>query len=54
MGVIILLLLASVLVAAVFLGGFIWSVKTGQYDDEYSPPVRMLFDDEPGKPKTKQ
>jgi cbb3-type cytochrome oxidase maturation protein len=54
MGVIILLLLASVLVAAVFLGGFIWSVKNGQYDDEYSPPVRMLFDDEPGKEKTKQ
>lgn len=54
MGVIILLLLASVLVAAVFLGGFIWSVKSGQYDDEYSPPVRMLFDDEPRKESPKK
>jgi cbb3-type cytochrome oxidase maturation protein len=47
MSVIILLLLASILVAGIFLAGFIWSVKTGQYDDEYSPPVRMLFDDKP-------
>ena len=49
MGVIVLLLIASISVAAVFLGGFIWSVKNGQYDDEFSPPVRMLFDDKPGK-----
>jgi cbb3-type cytochrome oxidase maturation protein len=47
MSVIILLLLASILVAAIFLAGFIWSVKSGQYEDEYSPPVRMLFDDKP-------
>ncbi len=44
MSVIIVLLLASISVAALFLGGFIWSVKSGQYDDEDSPPVRMLFD----------
>ena len=54
MGVIILLLLASVFVAALFLVGFIWSVKTGQYDDEYSPPVRKLFEDEPTKDSTKK
>lgn len=47
MGVIILLLLASISVAALFLAGFLWSVKNGQYDDEYSPPVRILFDDKP-------
>jgi cbb3-type cytochrome oxidase maturation protein len=45
MSVIILLLLASISVAAMFLGAFIWSVKTGQYDDEASAPMRMLFDD---------
>ncbi|MDE3237027.1 MAG: cbb3-type cytochrome oxidase assembly protein CcoS [Bacteroidota bacterium] len=45
MSVIILLLIASISVAALFLAAFIWSVKTGQYDDEASPPVRMLFDD---------
>jgi len=33
--------------------GFIWAVKSGQYDDTYSPAVRMLFDDaKPVKKKT--
>jgi len=50
MSVIILLLAASISVAALFLGAFIWSIKTRQYDDEYSPPVRMLFDDPPPSP----
>jgi cbb3-type cytochrome oxidase maturation protein len=49
MGVIIILLLASITIAALFLAGFLWCVKSGQYDDEYAPPVRMLFDDEPDK-----
>ena len=47
MAVIILLLIASITVAGLFLAGFMWSVKNGQYEDEYSPPVRMLFDDKP-------
>ena len=38
-------MIASISVAALFLAGFIWSVKSGQYDDEDSPPIRMLFDD---------
>lgn len=45
MSVIILLLIASVSVAAVFLFAFIWSIKNGQYDDEIAPAVRILFDD---------
>lgn len=49
MTVIILLLGASISVSVLFLAGFIWSVKNRQYEDEYSPPVRMLFDDKPGK-----
>ncbi|TDO26429.1 cbb3-type cytochrome oxidase assembly protein CcoS [Sediminibacterium goheungense] len=49
MSVIILLLIASISVAGLFLGAFIWSVKTGQYDDEESPSVRMLFDQQPPK-----
>ena len=32
-------------VALGFLLAFLWSVKNGQYDDNYSPSVRMLFDD---------
>jgi len=30
---------------------FIWSVKKGQYDDDYTPSVRMLFDDPPSTEK---
>jgi len=51
MSVIIILLLASISVAALFLVAFLWSVKTGQYDDEISPPMRMLFDDTKPVPK---
>lgn len=36
----------SVVVAVFFLWIFIRSVKVGQYDDTYTPSVRMLFDDE--------
>jgi cbb3-type cytochrome oxidase maturation protein len=36
----------SILVAAGFLTAFLWSVKNGQYDDDYTPSIRMLFDDE--------
>lgn len=45
MSVIILLIGVSLLVALIFLAGFIWSVKSGQYEDKYTPSVRMLFDD---------
>ena len=47
MSVILLLLIASMSVAAVFLGAFIWSVRNRQFEDDYSPPRRMLFDDPP-------
>ena len=49
MSVIILLLLASISVAALFLGAFIWNVRSGQYDDEFSPAQRILFDDKPAE-----
>jgi cbb3-type cytochrome oxidase maturation protein len=47
MSVIILLLIASLSVALLFLGAFIWSVRHRQFEDEYSPPLRILFDDAP-------
>ena len=53
MSVIYLLLTLSILVALVFLIAFIYSVKNGQYDDSYTPSVRMLFDDELVKEKKK-
>ena len=46
MGVIYLLLGLSILVALVFFVIFIVSVRKGQYDDVYTPSVRMLFEDE--------
>lgn len=46
MSVIYLLLTLSILVALIFFIAFIYSVKSGQYDDSYTPSVRMLFDDE--------
>ncbi len=46
MSVLILLIIVSVLVAGGFLIAFLWSVKSGQMDDDYTPSVRMLFDDE--------
>ena len=45
MAVIVLLILVSVLVAGGFLLAFLWSVKTGQMDDDYTPSVRILFED---------
>jgi cbb3-type cytochrome oxidase maturation protein len=45
MSVLLVLVIVSVLVAGSFLGAFIWSVKKGQYDDDYAPSVRILFDD---------
>lgn len=46
MNVIFLLIAASSLVAGVFLVGFLWAVKSGQYDDDRSPAVRMLAENE--------
>ncbi len=46
MSALFLLIAISILVAAAFLAAFLWSVKSGQYDDDYTPSVRMLFDDE--------
>jgi cbb3-type cytochrome oxidase maturation protein len=45
-GVLIILIVVSVVVAGGFLLAFLWSVKTGQMDDDYTPSVRILFDDD--------
>jgi cbb3-type cytochrome oxidase maturation protein len=50
MEIIILLIFISLTIALVFLGAFIWNMKTGQYDDTYGPSVRMLFEDKKKKP----
>ncbi|TVQ42962.1 MAG: cbb3-type cytochrome oxidase assembly protein CcoS [Saprospirales bacterium] len=45
MSVMVLLILASIFVAGLFLFGFLWALKNGQYDDAEGPAVRILFDD---------
>jgi cbb3-type cytochrome oxidase maturation protein len=45
MSALFLLIIASLLVAIGFLGAFLWATSSGQYDDDYSPAVRILFDD---------
>lgn len=51
MSAIYILIGASIIVAIGFLIGFIWSVRSGQYDDDYTPSVRILFDDEKQVPE---
>lgn len=46
MTILFLLIIVSLLTALVFLGAFIWAVRNGQYDDDYTPSVRILFDSE--------
>ncbi len=49
MGIIVLLIAISVTIAVLFLSIFYWNIKSGQYDDTYTPSVRMLFEDKPKK-----
>ncbi len=46
MSVLFILIILSLTIASGFLIAFIWSVKSGQYEDGYTPSVRMLFDNE--------
>ena len=45
MSVIVLLIAAGGVVAAGFLGAFVWAVRSGQFDDTTTPAVRVLVDD---------
>jgi cbb3-type cytochrome oxidase maturation protein len=50
--IIILLVAISLTIALIFLGIFYWNIRSGQYEDTYTPSVRMLFDDQPKKKET--
>jgi cbb3-type cytochrome oxidase maturation protein len=52
MGIIALLICISLTIAIAFLVIFYWSMKSGQYDDTYTPSVRMLFEDKKVKEET--
>ncbi len=47
MSILIMLLGISLCIALFFLVAFLWSVHGGQYDDQVTPAIRMLNDDDP-------
>lgn len=58
MSVILILILASLAMALLFLGGFIWAVRSGQFEDTLTPALRVLTDEtaktsKPSKTPTK-
>ena len=46
MSVVIILMLASLTVALLFLAGFVWAVRSGQYEDTLTPSMRVLAEDD--------
>ena len=46
MNIVFFMIIVSLFIAIIFFILFLKSVKSGQYDDMYTPSVRMLFDDE--------
>ena len=51
MDILYLMIVCSVSLAAVFLILFIVNAKKGQFEDDESPAVRILFDDEIKNPE---
>ncbi|MEM7102386.1 MAG: cbb3-type cytochrome oxidase assembly protein CcoS [Bacteroidota bacterium] len=45
MSILFLLIGISLIVALVFLAAFIWAVRDGQFEDDYTPAERILFED---------
>ena len=45
MRVIAFLIIASFIIALIFLYAFFWAIKSGQYEDDYAPSVRILMED---------
>ena len=45
MKIMLLLILISLLLAAGFLLVYLWAARNGQFDDDYTPSVRILFED---------
>ncbi|MEM0992362.1 MAG: cbb3-type cytochrome oxidase assembly protein CcoS [Bacteroidota bacterium] len=53
MNILFPIILISILIALGFLAAFFWAVGDGQYEDDYTPSIRMLFD-ENGQTKERQ
>lgn len=48
------MLVVSLLIALFFLISFIWAVRSNQFEDDYSPSVRILFEDETTETKEEE
>lgn len=46
MNIMIMLIAISLIVACLFLWAFVWSVKSGQFEDTVTPAVRILDSDD--------
>lgn len=46
MSTLFVLIAISLLVALGFLAAILWATRSGQYNDDNTPAVRMLFDEE--------
>jgi cbb3-type cytochrome oxidase maturation protein len=40
------MLIVSLVIALFFLLSFLWATKSGQFEDDHTPSIRILFDDE--------
>jgi cbb3-type cytochrome oxidase maturation protein len=54
MGMIYIMLIVSLIIALFFLGSFFWATKTGQFEDDFTPSVRILFDEETNQKSNKK
>lgn len=54
MSIIFLLTGVSLLLALGFLGAFLWAIRNGQYEDDYTPSVRILFEDSKKEKKSNE
>jgi cbb3-type cytochrome oxidase maturation protein len=48
------MLIVSLIIALFFIVSFLWATRSGQFDDDYTPSVRVLFDDENNQKSNKQ
>lgn len=53
MSALYLLVLASIVVASIFLLGFVWSVRSDQFEDQEGAAMRMLHDNDTANKNSK-
>ena len=46
MSVLFVLVPLALLLVAIFVGAYVWSSRTGQFDDLTTPAMRAVFDDD--------